>query len=107
MIGLKYDLKIWKVILRKMRIGSKYLLIKYRKDWASPQITHDNQILIKNRFAGICGSDYSQINADMSYIASILSVNQNPSPIGHELVGEVIKIGKNVSNFEIGDRVVY
>ncbi|MHA1543349.1 MAG: hypothetical protein ACTSQH_10275, partial [Candidatus Hodarchaeales archaeon] len=87
MKGLKYDLKIWKVILRKMRIGSRYLLLKFRKDWDTPKITYDNQILIKNRLAGICGSDYSQVHVHISYIASILLVNQNPSPIGHELVG--------------------
>ena len=107
MIGLKYDLKIWKVILRKMRIGSKYLLIKFSRNWKTPQVIHGNQVLIKNRLAGICGSDYSQVHVHMSTIASILSVNENPSPMGHELVGEVLKKGNNVSNFKIGDRVVY
>lgn len=53
-----------------------------------PQIT-DDQVLIKVKAAGICGSDvgiYHGKNAFATY----------PRVVGHEFVGEVVKVGKNV-----------
>jgi L-gulonate 5-dehydrogenase len=62
-----------------------------------PEIT-DNQVLLKIKAAGICGSDvgiYHGKNAFATY----------PRVVGHEFVGEVVKIGKNVKNAVIGDHI--
>ncbi|OCG12049.1 zinc-dependent dehydrogenase [Gilliamella apicola] len=61
-----------------------------------PEIS-DNEVLIKMLACGLCGTDIQKIRGD--------TVNK-PTVLGHEVVGEIVKKGKNVSKFEIGDRVI-
>jgi L-gulonate 5-dehydrogenase len=64
-----------------------------------PQIEKESEVLIRVKAAGICGSDvhiYHGTNAVATY----------PRVMGHEVVGVVEKIGKNVSKVKIGDRVI-
>ena len=57
-------------------------------------------VLVKMLYAGIC---HTQLNE----ISGILGKDKFlPHCIGHEGVGQVVKIGKNVNNFKIGDSVV-
>lgn len=63
-----------------------------------PVIKNDDEVLIKIKTAGICGSDIS-IYKGTSPVATY------PRVIGHEFAGEVIKIGKNVTNVSVGDHV--
>lgn len=68
-------------------------------DMDMPTITEKNNVLIKIKAAGICGSDigiYHGTNAAATY----------PRVIGHEMVGEVIETGENVNKLQIGDRVI-
>jgi 2-desacetyl-2-hydroxyethyl bacteriochlorophyllide A dehydrogenase len=64
-----------------------------------PEIKNDDEVLIKVRAAGICGSDV-HIYHGTSPVATY------PRVIGHEVVGEVIKLGKKVTKFEVGDHIV-
>ena len=105
--GITYDLKVWKVILKKAGLAGKYSMIKYREDWPVPEIRHARQIKVKTRIAGICTSDIHQINVNLPYSASILARKENPFPMGHELVGEVVEVGDQAGDFSIGDRVVH
>lgn len=66
------------------------------EDLPIPEIS-DNEVLIKMLACGLCGTDIQKIRGD--------SVNK-PTVLGHEVVGEIVKKGKNVSKFEIGDRVI-
>lgn len=62
-----------------------------------PEIT-DNQVLLKVKAAGICGSDvgiYHGKNAFATY----------PRVVGHEFVGEVVKVGSKVTNAVVGDHI--
>lgn len=64
-----------------------------------PIITETNNVLIKMKAAGICGSDvhiYHGENAAATY----------PRIIGHEMVGEVVEVDSNVTKVKIGDRVI-
>lgn len=56
---------------------------------------------------GICASDFHMMTVDISYFASILAGPENPSPMGHELVGDVVETGREASRLKIGDRVTY
>ncbi len=59
----------------------------------------DNEVLIKVRSAGICGSDigaYKGVNPLVSY----------PRTIGHEIAGEVVEVGPDEKSFKVGDRVI-
>lgn len=68
-------------------------------DLEMPTIDSLNNVLIRMTAAGICGSDmgiYHGTNAAATY----------PRIIGHEIVGRVEKIGPDVTNLKIGDRVI-
>ena len=62
-------------------------------------VCKDNQILIKVKSAGICGSDigaFRGVNPLVSY----------PRVIGHEIAGEVVEVPGGETEFKPGDRVV-
>ncbi|MEJ2250064.1 MAG: alcohol dehydrogenase catalytic domain-containing protein [Candidatus Lokiarchaeota archaeon] len=57
----------------------------------------DSEILVKVKAAGICGTDLAILKGNLP----------TPTPIilGHEFSGDIVKIGKNVSNDLINKRV--
>jgi len=63
-----------------------------------PVINHD-EVLIKVHYTGICGTDV-HIYTDQ------FPVYYPPVILGHEFSGEIVKLGKNVINWNLGDRVV-
>jgi L-iditol 2-dehydrogenase len=65
----------------------------------TPSIT-ENEVMIRSRRVGICHSDYELLAGQ--YIIPI----SYPVIPGHEWVGEIVDVGKNVSNLRRGDRVV-
>lgn len=65
----------------------------------SPRIT-ENEVMIRSRRVGICHSDYELLAGQ--YIIPI----SYPVIPGHEWVGEVVEVGKNVKGLAEGDRVV-
>lgn len=58
----------------------------------------DDEVLIKVAVAGICGSDIHTYKG-------LHPFRKPPVVIGHEVAGEVVEIGKNVTKFNVGDRV--
>src|SRR5690625_921315 len=68
-------------------------------DLEIPKIEKGNEVLVRTKRVGICGSDihiYHGTNPFAIY----------RRVIGHEVAGEVIKVGENVSTLTIGDHVV-
>ncbi|WP_110954813.1 zinc-binding dehydrogenase [Anaerosinus massiliensis] len=65
-------------------------------DRDEPQI-NDDQVKIKVKYAGICGSDLHTYEGHYKVAA--------PVTLGHEFSGEVVEVGANVKNFKAGDRV--
>ena len=64
-----------------------------------PQLDDTNNVLVKIRAAGICGSDvgiYHGTNAAATY----------PRVIGHEMVGEVVRTTATAKKVKVGDRVI-
>lgn len=61
-----------------------------------PEIAED-EILVRVRAAGICGTDLKILNNQYPY--------QPPVIPGHEFAGEVIRLGAKVNSLQIGDRV--
>ena len=57
----------------------------------------DNDILIKIMYAGICHSDSHQARSEWN------EKEHYPMVPGHEIVGQVVQIGKNVTKFNVGD----
>lgn len=64
-----------------------------------PSIEKSNEVLVKVKRVGICGSDmhiYHGTNPLATY----------PRVVGHEVAGEVVEVGAEVSNVKVGDHVV-
>ena len=60
-----------------------------------------NDVLIKIWKVAICGTDLHIYNWDQWSQNTI----KTPMTIGHEYVGEIVKLGSGVKNYKIGDRV--
>ncbi len=107
MKGIFYDLKLWKAILKKTKLAGKTVMLRYGEDWPVPEPKRPNEVQTKTILSGICGTDMHLIDVTISYATSIIANPVNPFPMGHELVARVTKIGENVKNIHVGDRVVY
>lgn len=57
-----------------------------------------NDVLVKMRACGICGSD--------AFYISIGGLRADHMPLGHEPAGEVVDIGSGVAGLAVGDHVV-
>ncbi len=62
-----------------------------------PEITRPDYVLVKIRSAGICGSDLHRWKVPVPASEGRIS--------GHELAGDVVAIGEDVTNVKVGDRV--
>jgi len=65
------------------------------------QIKKENEILIKIEACGVCHSQLHGIEGDWKELGIPPTL---PTVPGHEVVGLVVEIGKNVSKFKVGDR---
>lgn len=67
----------------------------------TPQITQNDEVLLKIKAVGICGSDIHYYNE--GNIGS--QVVEYPLNVGHEAAGEVVAVGKSVQRLKVGDKV--
>ncbi|MFW9879792.1 MAG: zinc-binding dehydrogenase [Candidatus Thorarchaeota archaeon] len=67
----------------------------YREDYPTPTPGPDDA-LVKVHYCGICGTDISHFK---------YKIYQNPIILGHEIVGEIVELGENISEVKIGDKV--
>lgn len=64
-----------------------------------------DEVLVRVKYAGVCGSDISMIETDDDGYMHYSAYTQLPSVIGHEFSGEVVEIGEDCALFEPGDPV--
>jgi len=64
-----------------------------------PKILNSRDAIVKISSTAICGSDLHLYNG---FIPSM----QQGDVLGHEFMGEVMEVGRNVKNLKVGDRVV-
>jgi L-iditol 2-dehydrogenase len=69
---------------------------------AEPDEISEDEVLLHMRSASICGSDLGFYN----FTAAYQKFAKVPVIMGHEFAGEVAAVGKNVSDFTVGERVV-
>jgi L-iditol 2-dehydrogenase len=65
------------------------------EDIPLPEI-NEGDVLLKTRTCGVCGTDITKIRERKVPPGTVL---------GHEVSGDIVKIGKGVRNFRTGDRV--
>lgn len=66
-------------------------------DLPEPQI-NENEVLMKVKKVGICGTDLHIYAGGMKVPA--------PLVLGHEFVGDIVRIGNKVTDIQVGDRAV-
>ncbi|MDO4942289.1 MAG: galactitol-1-phosphate 5-dehydrogenase [Lachnospiraceae bacterium] len=68
------------------------------EDAPYPKIEKDDEVIVKVKAVGICGSDIARYRNLGPYVPGMIW--------GHEFAGEVVEIGSAVTNVKVGDRVV-
>lgn len=68
------------------------------KDVETPKIPKPDWVLARVRVAGICGTDLRHWKKEEPHLEHKI--------MGHELAGEVVEVGEQVTNVKPGDRVV-
>ena len=81
--------------LRKLDFGKDLMDVK---EVEKPQIINDDDVLIKVKAAGVCGTDIHIFNDEFTYYP--------PVTLGHEFSGVVEAVGSAVTRFKVGDRIV-
>lgn len=67
----------------------------------------DDDVIVKNHLIGLCGSDKSFYRGQMPpKTAEFRQEPKFPFLLGHESGGEVVAVGKKVSDYKIGDKVI-
>ena len=64
-----------------------------------PQILNQRDAIVKISSTAICGSDLHLYNG-------FIPTMQRGDILGHEFMGEVVEVGREVTNLKVGDRVV-
>lgn len=67
------------------------------KEVPVPEIS-ENEVLIKIMFIGVCGSDIHVYHGEHPFTSY-------PVTQGHEVSGEIVEVGKNVTTFKVGQKV--
>ena len=73
----------------------KRLLLEERP---TPTITSENDVVIKIKYSGICGTDLQVVKGNETIMPDII--------LGHEAVGEIVDKGNRVTEYQIGDMVI-
>ena len=72
-----------------------------------PPLPAPDWVRVRNLLCGICGSDLHQLFVDAGLdVAPVALPSHKRTYLGHEMVGEVVEVGKAVTAFRVGDRVV-
>lgn len=72
-----------------------------------PPLPSADYVRVRNRLCGICGSDLHQLFVDAGLdVAPVALPSNKRIYLGHEMVGEVVEVGAQVSELQVGDRVV-
>jgi len=79
-------------------VGKKKIIIEEEKE---PEIKNDNDVLVRIRCVGICGSDVHY------FLEGRIGdqIVEDRIIVGHEASGEVVDVGKNVKGLKKGDKV--
>lgn len=78
------------------------------EDIPSPTEPGPDEVVIENRFAGICGTDLHEYAYGPIFVPAEphpFTSARAPQVLGHEFGGIVAKVGKDVRHVAVGDRV--
>ena len=67
-------------------------------------VTGDDEVLVRVRACGICGSDLHMYRLGMFEVLG-RPIDDKRRIMGHELSGEIVEVGEKISGFRVGDRI--
>ncbi|MFX1304675.1 MAG: zinc-binding dehydrogenase [Promethearchaeota archaeon] len=70
-----------------------------------PSLVAEDWVIVKTVYCGICGSDMKELTLSGARDNPLRSLITFPQILGHEPVGIIDQVGKNVTKVKIGDRV--
>lgn len=73
---------------------TKPTLVEYERKQINPK-----DVVVKIECCGVCGSDLHTVQGNWG------GLNRKDLVVGHEIVGKVVEVGKDVSEFKVGQRV--
>ena len=80
-----------------MKAGVIHGVEDIRYEEINDPVIRDNEVLIKVKYTGICGSDVPRVNGN--------ACHYYPNVIGHEFSGQIVSVGPEVTRLKAGDRV--
>jgi (R,R)-butanediol dehydrogenase/meso-butanediol dehydrogenase/diacetyl reductase len=85
--------------------------IRYDDNYPEPQVVNGDDVKVKIHYCGICGSDLKEYTDGPIFFSKKGTNNEisdlpYPQAMGHEMSGEIVAVGQNVSKFDVGDKVV-
>ncbi|CAM3173966.1 zinc-binding dehydrogenase [Filibacter tadaridae] len=109
MKAIVYDFTVPKYIVAK-GLGKKFPSLYYGKPSAlemrnidEPLLPSSNWLKVKPTYSGVCGSDMGAIIYKTS--PALTPFNSFPSVLGHEVVGVVTEVGRDVQKVKVGQRI--
>ncbi|MCP3874766.1 MAG: alcohol dehydrogenase catalytic domain-containing protein [Desulfobacteraceae bacterium] len=81
--------------MNTMQVGMYYNNSKVLVEQMPIPSVGDDEVLIKVMACGVCGSD----------IMEWYRIKKAPLVLGHELTGEIVQTGKNITAFKVGQKV--
>jgi L-iditol 2-dehydrogenase len=81
--------------MEKMKVAMYYNNNDIRIEQIPIPKINDNELLVKVKACGICGSD----------VMEWYRLKTAPRVLGHEMTGDIVKVGKNLKKFKVGDRI--
>ncbi len=83
------------LFIKHMRIATYHNNRDVRVEEIPTPTVGPGELLVKVLASGICGSD----------VMEWYRIKKAPRVLGHEIAGEIVKVGKEVNRYKIGDRV--
>lgn len=81
--------------MKTMRVAVYYKNNDVRIEEVPIPIIKNKELLIRIHASGICGSD----------VMEWYRLKKTPRVLGHETAGDIVKVGKDVKKYKLGDRV--
>ena len=76
------------------------------KEIADPVLPSEDWAVVDTELCGLCGSDYKQVFMNGQIDNPMTAMISWPQVLGHEVVGKISRVGSNVTNRKVGERVV-
>lgn len=113
MKGIYYERNIPKILLTKFNmkvceplVTTNLNAVHLNNHLPDPPFPSERFVKVRCKIAGICGTDLSFYESKIATDMSLEPFPRKNNFLGHESVGVVEKIGKEVTKVKVGDRVL-